>query len=277
MLLAAVATCTLASCTQAQRHVAATSTSSPRTSPSSSHATSSTTSSTTSPSSSSSIAPTSSAPPATSTTTTTPAARTVTLPVMKCPTTYAVAQTPTATVPGTIVVSLPADLTYPIGAYTDQDAQAIPILGPSGFDCSMTVGADGSAAMSFHEPNGHQPWASLGAQSSGGCVGCGLDAACAIFPAAAALLAKDQMGPCTTTLSAGETLTPVSGRSDATLFTYPEGVGDVQVYGAMIFRPTTRGEPGPQEASMTCSLGNEEACSEMIGYFLTENWRLAPA
>jgi len=118
------------------------------------------------------------------------------LPVVACPTSYAITPTPAAKVqPSTLNVSVPRDLVSQLSVYADE-AGVMDVLGPSGWNCTASFGADGSGGVtvvpvgevlpqeSTSLPSGSTDEAILATQN-GGCQGCASDQACPFFAAAA--------------------------------------------------------------------------------------------
>ena len=153
-----------------------------------------------------SIIPTTSAPttsttsttsaPTTSTTststTTTVAAFAGALPVVECPSVYGAGPAPPSKYPSSIAVSLPGPVAKQLSYYSDSTRSVLPILAPSGWNCSAGVGADGSVGVDVF-PSGTSNKSSSFARSDAqgvyahaipGCQGCISETACPLVPAA---------------------------------------------------------------------------------------------
>jgi len=77
----------------------------------------------------------------------------VVVPVTACPSTYGVeGQRPSAIVYSPIALTLPSSVAHRLAFYSDQARSIDPILGPKGWDCSVTVGADGSFGITVRPP-----------------------------------------------------------------------------------------------------------------------------
>jgi hypothetical protein len=142
---------------------------------------------------------------------------TVSLQVEACPTSYGVEPAPAAQpLPTTLSVSVPQDLVSQLSVYADE-AGIMDVLAPSGWDCTASVGADGSSEDSVTPagevlpddsdslPAGSTDEAIVGAQN-GGCEGCANYQACPYFSAAAQALGS----PCTSTPPSDESVVPLS-------------------------------------------------------------------
>ena len=143
---------------------------------------------------------------ATTTSSTTPAATSTTaasnpaadistsLPVVACPTSYGVDPAPAAkNLPSALTVSVPADLASQLTVYADE-AGIMELIAPTGWDCTASIGADGSSEESITPtgevlpqsnvlPSGSQDEAIVGTQN-GGCEGCASSQACPFFATA---------------------------------------------------------------------------------------------
>ena len=123
--------------------------------------------------------------------TTEPVSVSPTLTVNECPSSYGVQQPPTSRIPSTIAVSLPASEAVRLAFYSDSTRSVDPVLAPAGWDCSVSVGADGSTIVSVFpsgqpDPNvsgGNLPAATQGviAYSPSACQGCVADLVCPVF------------------------------------------------------------------------------------------------
>jgi hypothetical protein len=115
-------------------------------------------------------------------------------------------------------VSVPEDLANQLSVYADE-AGIMDVLAPTGWDCTASVGADGSSEESVTPtgevlpnnsdslPAGSTDEAVVGTQN-GGCQGCADYQACPYFSAAA----QDLGSPCTSTPPSTESIVPISSR-----------------------------------------------------------------
>ena len=139
------------------------------------------------------------------------------LPVVACPTSYGVQPAPAAkSVPSTLGATVPQDLESQLSVYADE-AGIMDVLAPTGWDCTASVGADGSSLVSVTPngevlpdnstslPAGSTDEAIVGTQN-GGCQGCANSQACPYFTAAAQALGS----PCTSTQPSDESIVPIS-------------------------------------------------------------------
>ncbi len=116
------------------------------------------------------------------------------LPVVACPTTYAVGLPPVSkSLPSTVQARVPARLASQLSVYAD-DASVMGLLAPRGWDCTASFGADGSSEESVTPhgealpqgdalPIGSHVEAIVGTQN-GGCEGCAASQACPFFSSA---------------------------------------------------------------------------------------------
>jgi hypothetical protein len=116
------------------------------------------------------------------------------LPVVACPTTYAIGLPPVSkSLPSTVQATVPARLASQLSVYAD-DASVMGLLAPRGWDCTASFGADGSSEESVTPrgeslpqsealPIGSHVEAIVGTQN-GGCEGCAASQACPFFSTA---------------------------------------------------------------------------------------------
>ena len=151
-----------------------------------------------------------------------------TLPVVACPTSYGVEPAPAAKIlPSTISVSVPKDLASQLSVYADE-AGLMDVLAPTGWDCTASLGADGSGGVTVLPAGEVLPNTSnalpagstaeaIVATQNGGCQGCADYQACPYFAAAAQNLGS----PCTSTPPSTESIAPLS--STVVSFSDPPG------------------------------------------------------
>jgi serine/threonine protein kinase len=234
--------------------------------------------------SSSTTSTTSSAATATSTTSNPATDVNTSVPVVACPTSYAEEPPPAnKNLPSTVTASMPADLTSQLNVYADE-AGIIEVLAPTGWDCSASLGADGSELMSV-VPSGEvlpdgsslsagSPDEAIVATQTGGCQGCAASQACPFFAAA------DQADPgtCTNTSPpAGEEVTqlapnivgfedPPNNAGDAD----PSG-GEYPANGVVTFTQDPADSTGTfySSYSETCTLpyGQQRLCTAVLNDF----------
>jgi serine/threonine protein kinase len=224
------------------------------------------------------------------TTTTTTAAQsptadvTVSFPVVACPTSYAIEPAPTAqALPSTLSVSVPKDLASQLSVYADE-AGIMEMLAPTGWDCTASVGADGSSEDSVTPagevlpdsdslPTGSTDEAIVGTQN-GGCQGCANYQACPYFSAAAQALGS----PCTTTPPSDESVVSLS--STVVSFADPPNTagggnpsgGEYPANAVMTYVTDPPGSTGSEVTSWleTCTLpyGQQALCTAVLNDFV---------
>lgn len=126
------------------------------------------------------------------------------LRVVRCPTTVAIAGTPTpATLPGTRSVTVPAGMASGLAVYADTQG-IMALVGPAGWKCAAAYGADGSGGIAVYPPGEAVPqawdagWklaagaatAAITGSESSACYTCTLAQACPLFPSAAKTFAS---------------------------------------------------------------------------------------
>lgn len=131
--------------------------------------------------------------------------------VVSCPTTFAIA-TPPSTVPppASVAVAIPKSLAVRVVAYRDTSG-LMTLLGPEGWSCTATYGADGSGGLVLRPKGESIPLSSWGAGwrlpstsrdeaitavQTGGSSAQAVAQACSLFPAAAAAFKADFGHPC---------------------------------------------------------------------------------
>jgi serine/threonine protein kinase len=232
------------------------------------------------------LASTTSTTSATSTTASTsnPAADvSASLPVVACPTSYAVEPPPAnKNLPSAVTASVPADLTSQLNVYADE-AGVMEVLAPSGWECTASFGADGSSQMSVTPsgevlpqsnslPAGSQLEAIVGTQN-GGCQGCADYQACPFFTAA-----QSDAGNCTSTAPpAGEEVTQLAPNIVA--FEDPPGLagdahpsgGEYPANAVMTYTQDPAGSTGNFRSSWleTCTLpfSQQTLCTGVLNDF----------
>ena len=115
------------------------------------------------------------------------------LPMVTCPTTYGLSPASTPVLPSTTSESVPGDLVGELAVYTDLQGE-MKLLGPIGWACSATIGADGSERIDVHPPgqtgSTSEPFHNSSVEAimgnrTGGCEGCAVTQASPLFRAAA--------------------------------------------------------------------------------------------
>jgi hypothetical protein len=189
------------------------------------------------------------------TTPSTSASVNVTVPLVTCPTTYGVFPPTPAPLPSSITVSAPSDLAGQLAVYTDQQG-TVKLVGPKGWQCSASYGADGSGVVRVYptgeqEPTGsafspQQQEAIVGSETSA-CEGCREFQACPLFSAAASDYSTDYGMSCPETRPTEESTDQIS--TGVIGFEDPAGVaGD----------GNPSGGPYPANGVMTYYSANED-------------------
>jgi hypothetical protein len=178
---------------------------------------------------------------------------------------------------------VPADLATQLTAYADE-AGILQVLGPSGWNCTASIGADGSEMMTVVPsgevlpegnalPSGSQDEAIVGTQS-GGCQGCADSQACPFF----AVAAQNDPGNCTnTTPPSGEDVTHLA--SNMVGLEDPPGLagdadpsgGEYPANAVMTYTHDPSGSTGNFWSSYleTCTLpyGQQTTCTAVLNDF----------
>jgi len=177
------------------------------------------------------------------------------VPLIVCPTTFAVSTQPTASsLPSSTTVDVSSDLVNQIAVYTD-DGGAMKLVGPANWHCSASYGADGSGGVSIYPAGQSAPSAGpftassaeavVGIETSA-CAGCREFQACPLFSSAASDLQRDENLTCRETPPPEETVDQLS--AGVVAFQDPPGVaGD----------GSPSGGPYPANGVMTYYSGND--------------------
>jgi hypothetical protein len=203
------------------------------------------------------------------------------LPVVSCPTTFAIT-TPPPTVPlaGSATVEVPDTLASTLSVYSDSSG-LMRLLAPSGWSCSASYGADGSGLITV-TPNGEtlpadglepgSPDRAITASETGGSPVQAAAEACSFFPAAATAN-MTYLGKACTPRPSSEIVDPIS--TSVVDFEDPTGIegsgdpsgGQDPANGVVTYSPTK----GPGFYMGTCTLPHKEhaTCTAVLNYFDT--------
>lgn len=210
---------------------------------------------------------------------------TASLPVVACPTTDAVAATVTpVSLPSARAVVVPAGAATDLAVYADTQG-GMALVGPSGWKCAASYGADGGGGIVVY-PSGEavpQSWnagwkltpgsattAITGSESSA-CYTCTLAKACPEFPAAAKAFAS-YLGHSCGSRPAREIVTAIS--SGLVSFEDPPGVygkgqpsgGQYPANGVLTYYP---GNPnGSWLETCTLPAGEKSTCTAVLNAFI---------
>jgi serine/threonine protein kinase len=206
------------------------------------------------------------------------------LPVVACPTSYGVDPAPAAkNLPSALTVSVPLDLASQLTVYADE-AGVMELIAPTGWDCTASIGADGSSEESITPtgevlpqsnalPSGSQDEAIVGTQN-GGCEGCASGQACPFFATAN----QADPGTCTNTSPpSGEEVTQLA--ANIVGFEDPPGLagdanpsgGEYPANAVMTYTQDPAGSTGNFWSSYfeTCTLpyGQQTLCTAVLNDF----------
>ncbi len=214
-------------------------------------------------------------------TTTTPAPNSVAtaLPVVKCPTNFAITTPPPPTpVPTTFVVRVPADERSTLALYTDTNEIEM-VLAPRGWNCQAGYGADGSGSISVY-PGGQstpnpasevtiRPRSSdeaITLSETGGSPVIAAGTACPYFASAAVQTQQYGVGHCTAPVNA--VVEPIS--QDAVGLAIPAGQtapgipsGGLYVTNVVVLY-TAATQPGTYLGSCTLPQSEHAACTAVL-------------
>jgi hypothetical protein len=143
------------------------------------------------------------------------------VPVIQCPTSYGFPNPgPSgAPYPSTIALDVPDATAEQLAAYSDDYRDLTPVLGPRGWSCSVSIGADGSTGVLIYPPAAATPTPGsegqigpplVSAASDSACMGCIYQTVCPFVPTAAQQLGY-QGWACSNTPPAQETVRFVNG------------------------------------------------------------------
>jgi hypothetical protein len=217
----------------------------------------------------------------TTTTVVTTVGDTASLPVVKCPTTFALATPPPSVpLPSSAIVAVPTSLAGKLAVYADNN-DIMKLLAPTGWNCSASYGADGSGIVTI-VPSGESLPASgqdvspsdqaIIASETGGSPVQAAGDACAFFPAAATATETDLGRGCSARPSS-EIVDPIN--ASTVDFEDPSGTkgsgdpsgGPYPANGVMTYSPTT--EPGFYLDTCTLPAGAHATCTAALNYFVT--------
>ncbi len=230
--------------------------------------------------------PSTSGPTSTTMTAVPQGSTTATLAIVRCPTTFAAgAPTTTAPLPTSAAVVVPADEAPNLVLYGD-DAGIMMLVGPSGWTCRGSYGADGSGGLVISPVGESVPsdpdtgWqlpatspdeAIVGYETGGSPVEAA-ELACPLFTSAAAVVKQDLGRGCAVTRPVGETS---SGSTSSEIdFEDPAGVagdgipsgGQDPANGVVLYRPK-QDEPTASLATCTLPAPQHDVCTAVLDHF----------
>ena len=206
-----------------------------------------------------------------------------TVPLVACPTSFGIPSPSTVPLKTSTTLTIPAFLVGHLSVYADT-AGIFQLVGPRGWKCSASYGADGSGGMESF-PSGEQPpyGQAFSAQSAEGivanetsaCLQCRLIQACPLFPAAATALASNYQESCPNSPPAGEQQSQ-RGPSVVT-FEDPPGVagdgnpsgGPYPADGVMTYTPNSDNNTGTSQVeTCTLPLSDHALCTVSLNEFV---------
>jgi hypothetical protein len=232
--------------------------------------------------------------------TSTTATRAGGIPVVECPTTYGVTETPPSKLPDTMALNAPAALASQLAYYSNDTRSLDPILAPRGWDCRVTIGADGSTEIAVYPPGAAVPSPTAAtataegvvASSTSACQGCTYTAVCMFVPAAGQQLGFAGTGLACAKRPPGEQVTYLKGSPDGNgrtandeiSFLDPPGLngtgvpsgGNNPANGVVLYRFTLGS--GGTSATETCTLPapDHALCTAVLNDLATRSWMVGP-
>jgi hypothetical protein len=217
-----------------------------------------------------------------------PSSQTVTasVPVVACPTTWGITPGPAPkTLPSSITLSLPPSLVGEVTDYSDQ-MKIMQLIGPKGWQCAASYGADGNGGLQVYSPNEEAPSGSAFSNQSAEAVEGHetsavlfnrLEQACPLFSSAASALESQYQLRCPFTKPAEEQSTQLS--STVVEFEDPPGVagdgdpsgGPYPANGVMISGPGSGAGVNDGSWTETCTLPASEhsLCTVSLNRFVS--------
>lgn len=207
-----------------------------------------------------------------------------------------------AAYPSTLALNIAATSAEQLAAYSDDYRDLAPILGPRGWSCSVSVGADGSTGVAIYPPTAATPTPGpegqiapplVSAHSNSACMGCIYQTLCPFVPGAATELGY-QGWACSNTPPAQETVrfvlgsptnSPPASIFDVIELTDPPGVaGDadgsggpdtaegVILYDSVSDSGTVGQTTYASEESCALPASDEDLCGAIIDDFVSRAW-----
>jgi hypothetical protein len=205
----------------------------------------------------------------------------VNIPVVVCPTTFAVAiQPPVVPLPTSITVDLPESMADQTVVYVDTHNLAM-LLGPKGWTCVAAYGADGSGGIDLYAPSERPVPAfsqvptsdeAITITETGGSPVQAAALACPYFPTAAAVTQRDLEHRCSA-LPRAERVTQVG--SNVVTFEDPPGTkgggipsgGPFLAYAVVSYSQAS--QPGTYLGTCTLPASGQRICAFILNYFET--------
>jgi hypothetical protein len=216
---------------------------------------------------------------------TTAALVTVNLPVVSCPTSLGVVH-PAVSLPSSRPVAVPRALAARLAVYAD-DVGVMELVGPKGWSCAASYGADGSGGLVVFprgervSPSWAAGWplartsteAAIAGLESSACYSCTLAQACRLFPSAATAWRSAGFGRACPARPAAESVVRVG--AGIVIFEDPPGIqGDGLPSGGLYpANGVLTYHPGAPDGSWreTCTLPGsaKDECTALLNAFLS--------
>ena len=210
---------------------------------------------------------------------------TVNLPVVSCPTSLGVAR-PAVPLPRSRAVAVPRALAVRLAVYAD-DVGVMELVGPAGWRCAASYGADGSGGMVVYPRGERVPrsWAAgwplartsaeaaIAGQETSACYSCTLAQACRLFLSAATAWRSAGFGQGCAARPAAESVVRVG--AGIVIFEDPPGIqGDGLPSGGLYpANGVLTYHPGAPDGSWreTCTLpgSDKDECTAVLNAFLS--------
>jgi hypothetical protein len=219
----------------------------------------------------------------------------VNIPVIECPTTFAIYQAPpTSRYPSSIALSLSGAVSDKLSFFSDSTRSMAPVLGPRGWSCRASTSADGGVRLSVfprNEATSNTMAREVLASSSPACQLCVYSAVCPFIPGAGTLLGYSGI-PCNSTIPSKERVTWLNGSPTSTSgfandeigFIDPPGVagtgrpsgGTNPATGVILFQYPSGTSGGGSVSQLTCTVPTSEhqLCSVVLSNFETTAWMM---
>jgi hypothetical protein len=216
------------------------------------------------------------------------------IPVRACPSSYGVGPSASSGPRGPAFVrtSIPARIASQLEFYSDASREVGPILGPNGWQCSVSIGADGNTYVTIYPPHVLKPASQNGTEETMGvssteipaCRGCVADLVCPIFVNAESQLENGSIY-CPTFEPATESVRFLQGGPTldfgVAIISDPPGDpgtnslsgGDYPAYGALDYFGGGE-EPGASSVSCVLPAAHAELCQTIVQHFVYEAERL---
>ena len=199
-----------------------------------------------------------------------------------------------------MAVNVSAPLASQLAYYSNDTRSLEPVLAPRGWDCRVTIGADGSTEVAVYPPGAPVPSpgaANVNAQavvasSTSACQGCTYTAVCMFVPAVGQQLGFVGTGIACPTRPLAEQVTFLSGSpdnnggivADEIGFLDPPGLkgtgepsgGKNPANGIVLYRFTS--ESGGTSATETCTLATPDhaLCTAVLNDLAARSWMVGP-